>query len=131
MKNLKLLSFMLVVCFFVVVFIWHIQSLTCDDSAGFDVSCHKMYMSFGVLFCIGILLLVASGFYVLGDPPATGSDFPAKSVFDSFAKQLIPIATLVLGYYFGTASNPPTDKSEKKSSATAPASSSASEAGRS
>lgn len=114
----KFQAFVALLAFFVAVFIWHIRDLKCDDSNGFDVQCHKMYMSFGVLFCIGIMLLASGGFYVFLPKPSTGTDYPAKEVFDSFAKQLIPIATLVLGYYFGTTAERPEKK--KKSDTNAP-----------
>lgn len=105
--EIKIYAFLTLLAFFVGIFVWHIRDLKCDDTNGFDVPCHKMYMSFGVLFCIGILLLTSGGLYILLPPPSDNASFPAKDVFDSFTKQLIPIATLVLGYYFGTASDKP------------------------
>jgi hypothetical protein len=104
MKNLKLYAFMVMLVVFVVAFLYNLKSLGCDKAAAdFSVlECHKLYMSFGVLFSIGIMLLVSAGLYILSEPPEDKADIPAKNVFDSFAKQLIPIATLVLGYYFGS-----------------------------
>lgn len=107
--NTRLYVFFAMVTGFVVAFVLHIQSLECraDTPEYFDLECHKMYMSFGVLFCIGILLLVSGGIYILQNPPEDKQEFPARNVFDSFTKQLVPIATLVLGYYFGTSVQTP------------------------
>jgi hypothetical protein len=35
-------------------------------------------------------------------PPSTG-EHPGKQIFDTLAKTLLPVVTLVLGYYFGSA----------------------------
>lgn len=104
MKNTRLWAFFVLIALIVIAFACHIgfNIKPCDDSRDFNLACHKMYMSFGVLFCLGLLLLLSAGLYVLTDPTNEGADHPAKNVFDSFSKQLIPIATLVLGYYFGT-----------------------------
>jgi hypothetical protein len=48
-----------------------------------------------------MLLLISAGLYIFNPPPAN-SENAAKNVFDTFAKVLLPIATLILGYYFGT-----------------------------
>lgn len=63
---------------------------------------HKLYFAYGVLVAISILLIFASVVFIWGPaatPPNTES--PGKAVFDAFIKILPPIATLVVGFYFG------------------------------
>ena len=76
--------------------------------------CHKLYLSFGVLFAVVMMLLLSAGLYVFVRPTA-GQEDPAKNVFDTFSKVLLPIATLILGYYFGTGAlkAPPAGKSSE------------------
>lgn len=73
------------------------------------VDCHKLYLAFGVLFAVAIMLSLGAAFYALVPPPATG-DHPGKQIFDTLSKSLLPVVTLVLGYYFGSAqvASPPT-----------------------
>lgn len=80
----------------------YVGSLTsCNLSAIGALECHKLYLAFGVLFAIVIMLVIGAGLFALLPPPASG-DAPGKTIFDGFIKVLPPIATLVLGYYFGS-----------------------------
>lgn len=66
------------------------------------IECHKLYLAFGVLFAIAILLLLAAAFYAFVPAPAGATEPPGKLIFENFSKILPPIITLVLGYYFGS-----------------------------
>jgi hypothetical protein len=105
------LIFMFVLLLAAVFFGVYIHTLTdcksmANSPAGFTlVDCHKLYLAFGVLFGASMLLLVAAGLYALVPPPTGATDSPGKAIFDGFLKALIPIITLVLGYYFGSASS--------------------------
>ena len=84
------------------VYIYKLPSCVEMAGAGFDrFECHKLFLSFGALFGVVMLLLISAGLYIFNPPPAN-SENAAKNVFDTFAKVLLPIATLILGYYFGT-----------------------------
>lgn len=65
------------------------------------LECLRLYLAFGVLFAVAVLLAVGAGFYALIPPPASG-EHPGKQIFDTLAKSLLPVVTLVLGYYFGS-----------------------------
>ena len=65
------------------------------------LECFRLYRAFGVLFAVAVLLAIAAAFYALLPPPQQG-DNPGKQIFDTFSKSLLPIVTLVLGYYFGS-----------------------------
>jgi hypothetical protein len=94
--------FLLAVFGCVIGFGVYVSSLTnCNESKIGPLECHKLYLAFGVLFAIGVLLVVGAGLFALLPAPSSG-DAPGKSVFDGFIKVLPPIATLVLGYYFGS-----------------------------
>ena len=93
------------------------------------LECHKLYLAFGVLFAVAIMLALGAGFYALLDAPAGSSDHPGKQIFDTLSKSLVPVITLVLGYYFGSAqvsskSSPP-EKSAAEIGAAVPGASAA------
>jgi hypothetical protein len=67
--------------------------------------CHRLYLAFGVLFAVGLLLSLGAAFYVLIPTPSDGKPHPGKDVFDTLSKSLLPVVTLVLGYFFGNASS--------------------------
>ncbi len=67
-----------------------------------DIECHKLYLAFGILFAIALLLLLAAAFYAFVPAPQGSTEVPGKQIFDNFTKILPPIITLVLGYYFGS-----------------------------
>jgi hypothetical protein len=69
------------------------------------IECHKLYLAFGVLFAIAILLLLAAAFYAFVPAPTGVSEAPGKLIFENFIKIFPPIITLVLGYYFGSTGN--------------------------
>jgi hypothetical protein len=68
-----------------------------DKDKPSDLEHRRMYFAYGALMTMAILLVIAAALYV-----ASEGEGSAKEVFDSFTKILPPIATLVLGYYFGT-----------------------------
>ncbi|MCE4553987.1 hypothetical protein [Pelomonas cellulosilytica] len=76
-----------------------IDCRTVTSIAGLE--CYRLYLAFGVLFTVAVLMAMAAAFYVLVPPPAAGGH-PGQSVFDTFAKSLVPVVTLVLGFYFGS-----------------------------
>lgn len=89
-------------------------SVMAARNTGFtELECHKLYLAFGVLFAVAILLLLSAAFYAFVPPPQGAHEHPGKQIFDNFMKVLPPIVTLVLGYYFGSMSpaNPPKDHS--------------------
>ena len=65
------------------------------------LECFRLYLAFGVLFAVAVLLALAAAFYALIPPPDQGES-PGKQIFDTFSKSLLPVVTLVLGYYFGS-----------------------------
>ena len=65
------------------------------------MECYKLYMAFGVLFAVAVVLALGAGLYALVPPNAEG-DHPGKDIFDTLSKTLLPVVTLVLGYYFGS-----------------------------
>ena len=67
------------------------------------LECHKLYLAFGVLFAVAIMLALGAAFYALIAKPADAADHPGKQIFDTLSKTLVPVITLVLGYYFGSA----------------------------
>ena len=71
-------------------------------SAFTELECHKLYLAFGVLFAIALMLALGAGFYAFLPPPQNATDNPGKLVFENFSKIFPPIITLVLGYYFGS-----------------------------
>lgn len=76
------------------------------------LECFRLYLAFGVLFAVAVLLAIAAAFYALIPPPAQG-DNPGKQIFDTFSKSLLPIVTLVLGYYFGSSQSTATAVKER------------------
>jgi uncharacterized protein (UPF0333 family) len=94
------------------------------------LECYRLYLAFGVLFAVAVMLAIAAAFYTLIPAPAQG-DHPGKLVFDTMSKSLLPVVTLVLGYYFGSSQPAGTATKEKppgQSAAVAPASTGASAA---
>jgi hypothetical protein len=95
-----------------VAFGFYVKSLdSCSTSELGSVECHKLYLAFGVLFAVALMLALAAAFYAFVPPPTGANESPGKVILDSFVKALIPIVTLVLGYYFGSA-QPSTKKAE-------------------
>jgi hypothetical protein len=94
--------FLAAVLIAVIAFGLYVRELTdCSTSLIGPLECHKLYLAFGVLFAIVIMLIIGAGLYALVPAPTSG-EAPGKSIFDGFIKVLPPIATLVLGYYFGS-----------------------------
>lgn len=87
------------------------------------LDCYRLYLAFGVLFAVAMLLALSAAFYVLIPAPAAPASHPGQQVFDTMAKSLLPVVTLVLGYYFGSSQAP--SAQEKAAEQTAPAASSA------
>jgi len=83
------------------------------------LECFRLYLAFGVLFAVAVLLAVAAAFYALIPPPEQGEN-PGKQIFDTFSKSLLPVVTLVLGYYFGSSQ---TNSQSKEKAPESPASS--------
>ena len=88
------------------------------------LECYRLYLAFGVLFAVAVMLAIAAAFYTLIPAPSQG-DHPGKLVFDTMSKSLLPVVTLVLGYYFGSSQPGGTttkEKSLEQAVAVAPAS---------
>ncbi len=78
------------------------KDIQCSKVASISgLECFRLYLAFGVLFAVAVLLAVAAAFYALIPPPDQG-EHPGKQIFDTFSKSLLPVVTLVLGYYFGS-----------------------------
>lgn len=77
---------------------------------------YRMFFAYGILVAIAVLLVLAAALYFLAGSTAKPENQAGKEIFDSFIKILPPIATLVIGYYFGTtqANKPVPEKSEKQ-----------------
>jgi ABC-type dipeptide/oligopeptide/nickel transport system permease component len=102
-------------CSGVGLYVFHLDSCAKQADAFPIMECYKLYMAFGVLFAVAIMLSLGAGFYALIPPPAAG-DHPGKLIFDTLSKTLLPVITLVLGYYFGSAqvtNNAAAEKSAK------------------
>lgn len=91
-----------VMCSGVGLYVFNLDSCAQQAAAFPIMECYKLYMAFGVLFAVAIMLSLGAGFYALIPPPASG-DHPGKLIFDTLSKTLLPVITLVLGYYFGSA----------------------------
>ena len=104
MTNMRsFFGFLAVIVLVTVAFGLYVYSLSsCTDSTLSAIECHKLYLAFGVLFTVAIMLALGAGFFALV-PAKDDKDSPGRPIFDTFAKTLPPIATLVLGYYFGSA----------------------------
>jgi hypothetical protein len=104
-SNKSFFAFLLVLfvmCAGVGLYVFNISSCA-EQAATFPImECYKLYMAFGVLFAVAIMLALGAGFYALVPPPPSG-DHPGKQIFDTLSKTLLPVITLVLGYYFGSA----------------------------
>ena len=107
-----------------VAFGFYVSGLTsCKDlapatGAFTQGDCHKLYLAFGVLFAVAVMLALGAAFYALLPPPSTGTKNPGEQIFDAFTKILPPIVTLVLGYYFGSTNGGQTQPSEPKTQVT-------------
>jgi hypothetical protein len=101
-----------------------------SNSAFTEIECHKLYLAFGVLFAIAIMLALGAGIYALIPPHQGSTDSPGKNIFENFAKIFPPIITLVLGYYFGSAqtAQPAKEKSGNSAIGSAPSASEAASA---
>jgi hypothetical protein len=49
----------------------------CNASSIGALECHKLYLAFGVLFAIVVMLVIGAGLYALLPPPQSG-DGPGK-----------------------------------------------------
>ena len=104
-----------------------------------NVESSRLYFAAGVLAFIAFIFMFAMLIYAFGGESAGASDSPGKVIFDSCVKVLPPIATLIIGFYFGAyhtaarqaiaptpapAASPPavTAPPEKKAAPTSPAS---------
>jgi heme A synthase len=79
-------------------------------SAQFEVS--RLYFAAGVLAFLAFIFIAAMIFYAYGPPVPGGVESAGKTIFDACVKTLPPIATLVIGFYFGSqtgrsSANPP------------------------
>ena len=116
-QNKPFFSFLAVLVALCVAFGFYVASLkscSATDNALPGLECHKLYLAFGVLFAVAIMLALGAAFYALIAPPTTG-DHPGKQIFDTLSKSLVPVITLVLGYYFGSAQVSAKSASEKAS----------------
>lgn len=70
----------------------------------------QLYFAAGALGALVYLFVIAIAAYIWG-PHATDkeSESRGKAVFDAITKIVPPIATLILGYYFGLQKAPSTD----------------------
>ena len=67
-----------------------------------DFESSRLYFAAGVLAFLAFIFMVAMLIYAFGGDGAAGSgDSPGKVIFDSCVKVLPPIATLIIGFYFG------------------------------
>lgn len=105
------LTLLVLLCAGVGVYAYHIDSCVQTRDYLPVVECYKLYMAFGVLFAVAVILALGAGIYALIPPNGQG-DHPGKNIFDTLSKTLLPVVTLVLGYYFG--------RSQVASSARAP-----------
>ena len=67
-----------------------------------DAEASRLYFAAGVLAFIAFIFLVAMLIYAFGgDGGADSDNTPGRVIFDSCVKVLPPIATLIVGFYFG------------------------------
>ena len=114
-KHKSFFSFLAVLVVAGVGFGFYVSTLQSCGSQGSTLpvmECHKLYMAFGVLFAVALMLALGAAFYALVPPPDE-KDHPGKQIFDTLAKTLLPIVTLVLGYYFGSTGSGSTPPKEK------------------
>ncbi len=95
------LAVLFVMCGGVGFYVFQLDSCARQAAALPVMECYKLYLAFGVLFAVAIMLALGAGFYVLVPAPASG-EHPGKQIFDTLSKTLLPVITLVLGYYFGS-----------------------------
>ena len=63
----------------------------------------KMYFAAAVLAFLAFIFMLAVIIYGLGPEAAPSSaEAPGKAIFDACVKVIPPIATLIIGFYFGT-----------------------------
>ena len=71
------------------------------DRTDFELS--RLYFAVGVLLSLGFVFVLAMLFYAYGpDPVPPTAEPPGKVIFDACVKVIPPIATLIIGFYFGT-----------------------------
>ena len=75
----------------------------------YDFEHIRLYFAMSILTGLGLLFAFAITVYIWGQ---TNSNGAGKEVFDACVKVIPPIITLILGYYFGTASKKPSLNSE-------------------
>lgn len=95
------LILLVTLCAGVGVYAYRIDSWSANAAVFPVMECYKLYMAFGVLFAVAVVLALGAGFYALVPPHGQG-DHPGKNIFDTLSKTLLPVVTLVLGYYFGS-----------------------------
>ncbi|MBK0392329.1 hypothetical protein [Ramlibacter algicola] len=62
----------------------------------------KMYFAAAVLAFLAFIFMLAMIFYALGPLPTDGTTEPAgRAIFDACVKVIPPLATLIIGFYFG------------------------------
>jgi hypothetical protein len=67
-----------------------------------DSESTRLYFAAGVLAFLAFIFVFAMLIYAFGGDGTTGTaDSPGKVIFDSCVKVLPPIATLIIGFYFG------------------------------
>ena len=67
-----------------------------------DFESSRLYFAAGVLAFLAFIFVFAMLIYAFGGDGAAGAaDSPGKVIFDSCVKVLPPIATLIIGFYFG------------------------------
>jgi hypothetical protein len=71
-----------------------------DTFKQFEMS--RLYFAAAVLAFLAFIFLFSMILYVFGSDHAPGADSPGKAIFDSCVKVIPPIATLIIGFYFGT-----------------------------
>jgi ABC-type dipeptide/oligopeptide/nickel transport system permease component len=96
------LILLVLLCAGVGFYAYRIDSCAANAAVFPVMECYKLYMAFGVLFAVAVILALGAGFYALV-PPHSQGDHPGKAIFDTLSKTLLPVVTLVLGYYFGSA----------------------------
>jgi len=75
-----------------------------------EIEKSKMYFAAAVLAFLAFIFVLSAILYGLGPEPAQPSgESPGKAIFDACVVTIPPMATLILGFYFGSVqNNPPT-----------------------
>lgn len=82
----------------------------------------RLYFAAGTLVVIAWIFILSMIFYLLA-PNSSPEGGPGKAIFDSCVKIIPPIATLIIGFYFGVHSGAPDGAPSRRSSAPTAASS--------